>query len=110
MIRRAIGFVRLHDRSAAMACDEARLTHALRLPRGECVRVRPVRSQEADVLQAYVRGLSRESRRNRFLGALSELAPAELDRLTHMDCRSQLALIAETDRGGAPTMIGARRL
>ncbi len=93
-----------------MACDEARMTHALRLPGGERVRVRPIRSQDAGVLQAYVRGLSLESRRNRFLGAVSELAPAELEHLTHMDCRSQLALIAEVDVDGAPTMIGEARL
>ncbi len=93
-----------------MASDEARMTHALRLPGGERVRVRPIRSQDAGVLQAYVRGLSLESRRNRFLGAVSELAPAELEHLTHMDCRSQLALIAEVDVDGAPTMIGEARL
>jgi GNAT superfamily N-acetyltransferase len=93
-----------------MACDEARLNHTLRLPVGQRVSVRPLRSQDAEVLQAYVRGLSRESRRNRFLGAVNELAPAELERLTHLDCRSQLALIAGTDVDGAPMIIGEARL
>ena len=41
----------------------------------------------SDVLQAYVRGLSPESRYNRFFGALQELPPAELERVTHLDRR-----------------------
>jgi hypothetical protein len=51
------------------------------------------------VISAYVRGLSPESRYNRFFGALQELAPAELERVTHLDRRYDLARVAETDGG-----------
>src|SRR4029077_2568580 len=72
---------------------------ALRLPPGECLTLRPITPDDSDVLQAYVRGLSPESRYNRFFGALQELPPAELERVTHLDRRYDLALVAETDVG-----------
>jgi GNAT superfamily N-acetyltransferase len=76
-----------------------------RLPGGEPVMVRAIRPPDSDRLQTYVRNLSRSSRRNRFLGAVSELAPTELDRLTHMDSPGELALIAVTSIGGETLMI-----
>jgi hypothetical protein len=60
---------------------------ALRLPPGESLTLRPITPDDSDVLQAYVRGLSPESRYNRFFGALQELPPAELERVTHLDRR-----------------------
>jgi hypothetical protein len=59
-------------------------TDLFRLPGGESVLVRAIRPQDADGLQAYMRNLSAPTRRNRFLGAVSELTPTELERLTHM--------------------------
>ena len=69
-------------------------THVLRLPGGESIAVRTIRPQDATHLQAYVRRLSVETRRSRFLGALSELSATELDRLTHMGGPGELALLA----------------
>ena len=43
---------------------------ALHLPAEPWVTLRPITPDDAKVLQAYVRGLSPESRYNRFLGAL----------------------------------------
>ena len=45
------------------------------------VTVRPMWPGDGERLQTYIRGLSRESRHNRFLGALNELSPMELARL-----------------------------
>jgi GNAT superfamily N-acetyltransferase len=56
-----------------------------------------------------VRGLSPESRYQRFFGALYELPPAELDRVLLLDQKYQLALLAETHIGGAPVVIGEAR-
>jgi GNAT superfamily N-acetyltransferase len=70
-----------------------------RLPGGVSVVVRPIRPHDAGALQAYVRGLSVESRRNRFLGILSELAPTELARITRMDRPPGLALLAFVANG-----------
>jgi GNAT superfamily N-acetyltransferase len=80
--------------------------HGFRLPDGERVTVRAIRPQDAGQLQAYVRGLSGEIRRSRFLGAVSELAPARLDRLTHMAAPGELALLAFADIGGESPIIG----
>jgi len=74
--------------------------HVLRLPDGEPMTVRAIRPHDAARLQAYVRSLSVETRRSRFLGALSELSSAQLDRLSHMDGPRELALLAFADAGG----------
>jgi RimJ/RimL family protein N-acetyltransferase len=81
-------------------------TNVFRLPGGESVTVRAVRPQDADRLQAYMRNLSGPTRRNRFLGAVSELAPKELERLTHMDSPGELALVAFGRVDGETAMIG----
>src|SRR5713101_4191298 len=80
-------------------------TRLFRLPGGESVMVRAISPQDADRLQAYMRNLSVWTRRNRFLGAVSELAPTELDRLTRMNGPGELALIAFASAGGETAMI-----
>lgn len=79
--------------------------HTFRLPGGESVVVRAIGPRDAERLQAYMRNLSGSTRRNRFLGALSELAPRELERLTHMGGPSELALIALASAGGERVMV-----
>jgi GNAT superfamily N-acetyltransferase len=75
------------------------------LPGGEAVAVRPIRRDDAGRFQEYLRGLSPHSRRNRFLGAVSELPPREIERLAAMDRPGELALVAFDDRGRGPEMI-----
>jgi GNAT superfamily N-acetyltransferase len=81
-----------------------------RLINGTEVAIRPIRPTDADALQAYVRALSRESRYNRFFGALNELPRTEIDRVTHADGRQSVALIAEIVVESKPVMIGEARL
>jgi GNAT superfamily N-acetyltransferase len=83
---------------------------ASRLWPGLTVTLRPIGPSDAGILQAYVRALSPEARYDRFLGALSELSPAELDRVIHLDQKHDLAQLAETWVDGAPTVIGEMRL
>jgi acetyltransferase len=67
---------------------------------GRAAAVRPARPADGAAVQQFVRGLSALARRRRFLGAIAELSPAQLDRLTHpRDPRdlSLLALAAGTD-------------
>jgi GNAT superfamily N-acetyltransferase len=74
--------------------------------RGDRITVRALGPQDADRLQAYIiQGLSSEARRDRFLGAVSELAPARIKHLTRMHRPGEIALLAcaETDR--EPQMI-----
>ncbi len=61
------------------------------------------------MLQAYVRALSSESRYERFFGALHELPPAELERVTHLDQKCELALLAETHVDGVSSVIAEAR-
>ena len=44
--------------------------------------IRETRLADADAVQAFVRGLSAESRRRRFLAPVSELVPGQLERVT----------------------------
>jgi GNAT superfamily N-acetyltransferase len=71
-----------------------------RLPNGERVMVRTIRPRDAPGLQTYLRGLSGETRRNRFLGAVSELPPAQLERLSCMSRPGEMALLGFADIGG----------
>jgi GNAT superfamily N-acetyltransferase len=73
------------------------------------VTVRPMDALDISRVQSYVRGLSPESRRNRFLGAVNELSPAELKRLRDLDRVSSAMLIAELQIAGALRMIGEAR-
>jgi len=70
--------------------------------------LRPVRSSYGDALQAYVRGLSPQSRYNRFLGAVSELSASELTRALAANGRETLTLLltATVDR---ETVVGEAR-
>jgi GNAT superfamily N-acetyltransferase len=76
---------------------------------GQKVTVRPARPQDTGIIQAYIRGLSPASRRNRFLGSLNEVSANELYRMTHTDRCSHAALIAENVVEGECTMIGEAR-
>jgi len=68
-----------------------------RLPGGDAVTIRPIHPDDAGRLQEHFRGLSADSRRNRFLGAVTELPPQEIARLVRMDQPGELALVAFAD-------------
>ena len=54
------------------------LVHPHRLFDGTEVVIRPIRPEDAAIEQDFVRGLSEDSRYNRFMGQLRELAPRKL--------------------------------
>ena len=56
--------------------------------------VRPIHPDDAQMLQALVRGLSSESRYFRFISSLSELPPSMLARFTLIDYDREMALVA----------------
>ncbi len=70
---------------------------------GVIATVRPVRPDDAQMLQALVRGLSQESRYFRFASALQELPARMLARFTLIDYDREMALVAvvKTDAPGA---------
>lgn len=93
----------MSDRSTAEISARPVIFH---LADGGAVRVRPIRPDDAGRLQDYLRRLSVETRRNRFLGAVSELPPREIDRLASMDRPGELALVAFAADGADTAMIG----
>lgn len=56
--------------------------------------LRPIRPEDAQALQDFVRGLSTESRYMRFVSMMRELSPSMLARYTRIDYSRELALIA----------------
>lgn len=67
---------------------------------GTRVACRPIRPEDAAIEQAFVRGLSADSRYSRFMGEVSELTPEMLERFTHNHYPHDYALIV-TRPGGA---------
>lgn len=80
------------------------------LPGNECLIVRTIMPQDGERLQNYVRGLSGESRRNRFLGALSEFQPARLEELIRMRGPRQVVLLALAQIGSKLQMVAEAML
>ncbi len=62
---------------------------------GQAVRIRPIRPDDADELQAFHAGLSAESRFLRFFTPLPRLTPEMVARFTNVDGVDRVALVAE---------------
>jgi len=63
------------------------------------IALRPIVPQDREAFHAFVRGLSRESRTNRFLSPVRELAPAALEALTQPDQARHVGLLAHDGAG-----------
>jgi RimJ/RimL family protein N-acetyltransferase len=81
----------------------------LRLGSGEALAVRFVEPRDAEALQHYFRSLTVRSRYNRFLGAMSELPPTELDHFIHAGERDRFSVIAVMTIDGVETIVGEAR-
>lgn len=64
---------------------------------GTPVVIRPIGPEDVHREQAFVRGLSPESRYLRFMNTLRELTPDMLERFTHPDPAREIALVALTE-------------
>lgn len=58
--------------------------------------LRPIRPEDADALQEFIRALSEKSRYMRFVSMMRELTPKMLTRYTYVDYHRELALVATT--------------
>ncbi len=76
------------------------LERRLWLPGGAQVTLRPIRPEDAAMEEAFVAGLSEESRHMRFMSALRALTPAMLARFTQIDYDREMALVAVREEGG----------
>ena len=81
----------------------------LRTRSGQRLTVRFVEPGDAEALQHYFRLLSVRSRYNRFLGAISELPPAQLDHFIHVGEGDRFSVIAVMAIDGIETIIGEAR-
>ena len=73
---------------------------------GRQVLLRPVRAEDADRVQSFVRALSPQSRHSRFFGGLSELSPYLLRRLTRPARPTEFGLLALAGDPGARQVVG----
>ena len=89
--------------------DLRQYSDTLRTRDGEPVKLRFVQPGDAEQLQHYFRSLSVRSRYNRFLGAISELPPDELDHFIHAGENDRFSVIATMTIGGFETIVGEAR-
>jgi GNAT superfamily N-acetyltransferase len=72
--------------------------------------LRSARSSDGDALQTYVRGLSPQSRYNRFLGAANELPASELARALAANGRDTLTLLLTLKAEDREMVVGEARV
>jgi len=76
---------------------------------GSPLTIRPIRPEDADAEQSFVRALSPQAKRFRFMGAVNELSPEMLARFTQIDYRREMALVAITEGAKGPVQQGVAR-
>ncbi|MDO8293878.1 MAG: GNAT family N-acetyltransferase, partial [Gallionella sp.] len=84
------------DRYAHMAIYPypTHLVSQWQLADGTDITIRPIRPEDAELVQAFVRGLSEESRYFRFMNSMHELTETMLVRFTQIDYSREMALVA----------------
>lgn len=99
------------DRYAHMAiCPyPSDLVSHWQLADGTDVTLRPIRSEDAEMLQDFVRRMSEQSRYFRFMETLRELSPAMLSRFTQIDYDREMALVATVKDGDSEQQLGVAR-
>lgn len=85
------------------------LIDVVQLANGNRVVLRPALPQDRELQCAFVRTLSDEARHFRFMTRLSELSEAMAERITRIDYRTHVALIATVFADAGETMIGEAR-
>jgi acetyltransferase len=77
---------------------------------GQSVTIRPIRPEDADLEQEFVKSMSDESRYYRFMDTLRELTQTMLVRFTQIDYDREMALVATLpDAEGKDQQIGVAR-
>jgi acetyltransferase len=87
----------------------AHLTTSIQLADGTDILVRPIRPEDAEIEQDFIRKLSKQSKYFRFMQAIQELTPQMLIRFTQIDYDQEMALIVVTDRDGREEELGVAR-
>ena len=87
----------------------AHLTTNIQLPDGTDILVRPIRPEDAEIEQEFIRNLSKQSKYFRFMQSIQELTPEMLVRFTQIDYDQEMALIAVNERSGREEELGVAR-
>src|SRR5208282_6713184 len=75
----------------------------------ETLTIRPIQIGDVEMMQDFIRRLSPEAKRFRFLGGVSELPSPELRRLCDVDGKYSMAFVATVLRNGREVEIGVAR-
>ena len=79
-------------------------------PDGRSITIRPIRPEDAEMEQEFVKAMSDESKYYRFMDTLRELTQAMLVRFTQIDYDREMALVATLpDDAGKELQIGVAR-
>ena len=76
---------------------------------GTPLTIRPIRPEDAESEKTFVRELSPEARKFRFMGAMNELSPEMLVQFTQIDYGREMALIAELGEGADARQVAVAR-
>lgn len=76
---------------------------------GSQVLIRPMHADDAPAERAFIRALSAESRRMRFLGQIGTPSDATIERLTHVDVATEAAFVAKPVGGEDGPIVGVAR-
>ena len=87
----------------------ADLESTFQLPDGRDVTIRPIRPEDAEIEQDFIRNLSDEAKYFRFMHAVHELTPEMLVRFTQIDYDREMALIVVTEEDGKEVEHGVVR-
>jgi acetyltransferase len=87
----------------------AHLSETLVLADGTEIVIRPIRPEDAEMEQEFVRNLSEESRYYRFISTVRELSQRLLVRFTQIDYDREMALVAVTQQNDRDIQIGVAR-
>ncbi len=85
------------------------LIERVQMPNGTDLIIRPIRPEDAQMEQAFVRGLSQQTKYFRFMQALKELTPEMLVRFTQIDYDREMALIGVVPTEGEDSEVGVAR-
>src|SRR5947208_16180938 len=87
----------------------AHLSRTWTLPSGDSLSVRPIRHDDDELEEAFVRGLSLESRYQRMLSGGTKVTPEWIDSMTHIDYDRHMAFAVTTVIDGVEQFVGVAR-
>lgn len=76
---------------------------------GETITIRPIRMADMEMEAEFIRRLSPQTKRFRFLGGVRELPATEIARLCDVDGKHSMAFVATIRRGSQEIEIGVAR-